>query len=67
MRAGKMDGSGVLDWTYGFRYECELRDGQPHGQRTCTTADGTGYEGSWRDGRRAWMGTSASACGFEWW
>ena len=72
MHSGRMDGSGVLDWADGFRYEGELRDGRPHGQGTYRTADGPVYEGSWRegcfgdrDGLRAWMGTSASACGFE--
>ena len=95
MRAGKMDGSGVLAWADGFRCKGELRDGRQHGrgtfvrangdryegewresrshgQGTYTTADGTVYEGSWREdcfgereGGRAWMGTSASACDFE--
>ena len=55
-----------------IEYEGEWRDGRPHGQGTYTTADGTIYEGSWREGcfgecegGRAWMGTSASACDFE--
>ena len=72
MRAGKMDGSGVLAWADGFRYEGEWRNGRSRGQGIYARADGTGYEGSWRegclggrDGRRAWMGTSASAGGFD--
>lgn len=74
MRVGKIDGSGVLALADGFRYEGELRGGRPHGRQTYATADGTGYQGSWRegcfggrDGRRAWMGTSASTCSFQWW
>ena len=45
MRAGKMDGSGILAWTDGFRYEGELRDGTQHGRGLFVRANGDRYEG----------------------
>ena len=72
LRDGRQHGRGSFVRANGDRYEGEWREGRPHGQGTYTTADGTVYEGSWRegcfggrDGRWAWMVTSAIACGFE--
>ena len=70
-RDGKEHGHGTYTWASGDLYEGEYRDGKEHGWGIYTAADGRRYEGEWRDGcfeqngRRAWVGTTKAACGFE--
>ena len=70
-RDGMQHGYGTVTSPDGARYEGGFRDGKPHGHGTVTMADGVRYEGEWRDGcfdengRRAWVFTTAAACGFE--
>ena len=69
---GMQHGTGTLIRANGERYEGGWREGKPHGRGTYTAAGGETYEGAWRDGcfsdqdgRRAWLGTEGSACGFD--
>ena len=63
MRAGKMHGSGVFEWSNGFRYEGELREGKQHGFGTYVGANGERYEGEWRNGRPNGQGTYVQSDG----
>ncbi len=63
MQAGRMHGSGVLDWSNGFHYEGELRDGKQHGRGTFTDSSGERYDGNWRDGRPHGQGTYVQSDG----
>lgn len=72
LREGKQHGAGTLVRASGERYDGGWQHGKPHGHGTHTSAGGEIYEGAWRegcyspqDGRRAWLGTEAAACGFE--
>ena len=71
MRNGIQHGRGIFTWASGKRYEGEWRDGKPHGRGIYTLAEGGRYEGEWRngcfsrDGKRATIGTTFEACGFE--
>ena len=71
-RNNRAHGRGIFTWTDGRRYEGEWRSGKPHGHGTFTEPDGDRFEGNWirgcfgsRDGRWAYVFTSAEACGFE--
>ena len=52
-----MHGRGVFEWSNGFRYEGELRDGKQYGYGTYMGANGERYEGGWREGRPHGQGT----------
>lgn len=69
---GKQHGTGSLVRASGERYDGGWREGKPHGHGAYTAAGGEAFEGAWRggcfsgqDGRRAWLGVKAAACGFE--
>ena len=55
MAKGKTE-QGTLTLPYGS-YVGELKDGKPHGQGTCTYADGDKYVGEYRDGKPHGQGT----------
>ena len=67
MRAGQMDGQGVLNTGNGGRYEGTFHDGVADGTGTWTTARGS-FSGTWKKGcfndgtRRAWVGTDPASC-----
>ena len=71
-RDDKMNGYGTFTWPDGKRYEGEYRDDKQDGYGTLTQPGGGRWEGQWRNGcygtrggHRAWIGTTATACGFE--
>ncbi len=71
-RDNKVNGRGTLTWANGNRYEGAWQDGKPHGWGIYARTDGEVYEGNWsngcfegRDGRRAFVKTTAAACGFK--
>ena len=70
---GKASGKGRFIWHHSAGvdvYDGEYRDGKPHGYGTVTWADGTRFEGQWRngcfekDGQIAWYAPE-DACGFD--
>ena len=63
MLKGKTHGSGMLEWSDGFRYEGELRDRKLHGRGTLPQANGERYAGAWRDGRPHGRGNYTQADG----
>ena len=72
LRDGMQHGTGTLVRASGERYDGGWREGKPHGHGAYTAAGGEAFEGAWRDGcfsgrdgRRAWLGVEATACGFE--
>ena len=71
-RNGKRHGRGTAKYPHAGSYVGEWRDDKPHGTGSYFDRNGVTYYGKWRNGclgsrnsRRAWVGTSAKACGFE--
>ncbi|MFO1084882.1 MAG: hypothetical protein U1E21_09980 [Reyranellaceae bacterium] len=52
MRAGRMDGRGILTKRNGDRYEGDWRDDRRNGRGVYSYANGGRYEGEWRDDER---------------
>ena len=71
-RDGKEHGRIEYSFPGGARHEGIWREGRPHGHGTLTAADGNVYRGDWsngcfaaHDGRRAFVGSTREACGFN--
>ena len=67
LRAGEMNGHGILTTENGGRYEGDFRDGMANGFGQWTTSRGS-YSGVWTNGcfhdgtKRAWVGGDPSSC-----
>ena len=70
-RDGKQHGRGIKVWASGGRYEGDWKDNKANGSGTLQTRDGQSLIGNWTNGcfrkgeRRAWIGTSKEACGYD--
>lgn len=63
LRAGRMEGSGLLDWGDGNRYAGEWREDRPHGRGISLFPNGDRYEGLYWQGRRHGHGTYSNPNG----
>lgn len=63
MRAGRLEGAGILERSNGARVFGRWQEGRLEGEASYVSADGGRYEGEWQDGRYHGEGTYHAANG----